>query len=414
MGRPPLGIGEHGNINFSRVSADGVTPEVWRAYCSYRGKDGKASKLERRGTGADAVKAQSAAKSALTKYLRDLNGSTSTRLARNSRLHQAITKYLAGVKKRRKGTTYDEYRRWANARLIPDIGDLTIAECTAGRLQEYFDDLAEQPSKRTGQPLSANSRRGIRKVLKGALAVAIRDGALTVNPVDNMEDIEGDTRPAGGYDGETTAAFFDKLDTDAVAVKYGHNQLIKFQFHTGARIGEALAVRWQDANLTDAPVTVEHPKFGKVTIPPRTIWFNGNIVRITGQGLARHDGKTPSSVDFVEMTPSLHTMLMVTKPADAKPEDPIFPNSKGAFRCPHSTQTNIRRLRKRIEFDDFTTHFGRRTYGTALDAAGQTGRQVADGLRKASIADTQKSYMVRGLKNPEAAGAIEVFYKRKA
>lgn len=414
MGRPPLGIGEHGNINFSRVSAEGVTPEVWRAYCSYRGNDGKTSKPERRGAGADAAKAQSAAKSALTKYLRELNGSNTTKLARSSRLHQAIAKYLVGVKKRRKGTTYDEYRRWANARLIPDIGDLTIAECTAGRLQEYFDDLAEKPSKRTGQPLSANSRRGIRKVLKGALAVAIRDGALTVNPVDNMEDIEGDTRPAGGFDGETTADFFDALDTDRIAVKFGHNLLIKFMFHTGTRIGEALAVRWEDANLTDKPITVEHPKFGRIVIPPQTIWINGNMVRITGAGLARHDGKTPSSVDFVQMTPSLHTMLTVHKPANARPEDPIFPNSKGAFRCPHSTQTNIRRLRKRIKFDNFTTHFGRRTYGTGLDAAGQSARKVADGLRKASIADTQRSYMLRGLKNPDAAPAIEDYYKRKA
>lgn len=412
MGRPPRGIGEHGPVYFSRISKDGVTPETWRAYCGYRGKDGKTYSPERRGTGKDTEKAQAAAQANLLRHIRELNGSNTTQLARASRLREAIAKYLESVKKRRKATTYDEYRKWANARLIPDLGELRLSECTAGRLQDYFDDLAETPSARTGAPLAANSRRGIRKVLRGALQVAIRDGALTVNPVDHLEEIEGDTKPPGGYDGETAAKFFDAIDTDEIAVAYGHNELIKFQFHTGARIGEATALRWQDLNLTDKPIAVTHPKFGRVTIPPRTIWFNGNIVRVTGAGLVRHDGKTPSSVDFVEMTPSLHTMLTVRRPADARPEDPIFPNSKGAFRCPHSTQTNIRRLRKRVKFPDFTTHFGRRTYGTGLDAGGQSARKVADGLRKASIADTQKSYMLRGLKNPEASGIIEGYYKR--
>lgn len=413
MGAPPLGIGEHGKINTSRLSPEGETPEKWRAYCLHRGKDGKTTKPERRGEGPDAETAKKAAIASLKKYLRELSGSTVTKLARHTRLRVAVLRYLEGVQKRRKGTTYDLYRRWANARIIPDIGDLTLAECTAGRLQDYLDDLAEKPSAKTGKPLAANSRRAIRKVLNGTLKLAIRDGALTVNPVTALEPIEGTAKPPRGYDSEEAAAFFDKLDADRIANAYGHADLIRFLFETGARIGEALAVRWGDVNLSDEPVEVDHPVFGRWTIPPQTVWFNGNMVRVTGKGVLRHEGKTPSSVDLVGMPPALCLRLLVLRPAGAKPEDPIFPNSKNTFRCPSSTQDNIRRLRKRIGFPDFTTHYGRRTYGTALDSAGQNARQVADGLRKASIADTQKSYMIRGLKNPEAVGAINDFFSRQ-
>lgn len=412
MGAPPLGIGQHGKINTSRLSAEGEVPERWRAYCLYRGKDGKTSKPERRGEGATAELAKKAAIKSLEKHLRELATSTATKLGRTTRLRVAVLRYLDGVKIRRKGTTYDLYRRWANARVIPDLGDLTIAECTAGRLQEYFDELAVTPSKQTGVPLAANSRRAIRKVLNGTLKLAIRDEAITANPISALEPIEGKKKPARGYDAAETAAFYEALDNDRIGNAYGHTDLIKFQFETGARIGEALAVRRGDVNLSDEPVVVDHPTFGRWTIPPWTVWFNGNMVRVTGQGVIRHDGKTPSSVDLVGLAPTTCLRLLVQWPADAKPEDPLFPDSNGNFRCPSSTQSNVRRLRKRIGFPDFTTHYGRRSYGTALDSAGHSARQVADGLRKTDIGDTQKSYMIRGLKNPEAVAAIEKFLSR--
>ncbi len=413
MGAPPLGIGDHGKINTSRLSPEGETPEKWRAYCLYRGKDGRTTKPERRGEGASAEEAQKAAIKNLKTHLRELKSSTTTKLAHTTRLRVAVLKYLEGVYVRRRGSTYDVYRRWANARVIPDLGELTIAECTAGRLQDYFDELAVKPSATTGEPLAANSRRAIRKVLNGAMKLAIRDEAITSNPVSALEPIEGVKKPGLGFDSAEAAAFYEALDQDRIGNAFGHTDLIKFQFETGARIGEALAVRRSDVNLTDKPVVANHPKFGRWTIPPYSVWFNGNMQRVTGQGVVRHDGKTPSSVDLVGLAPSTVLRLLVQWPANAKPEDPLFPNTKGAFRCPSSTQDNIRRLRKRIGYPDFTTHYGRRSYGTALDSAGHTARQVADGLRKTDISDTQKSYMVRGLKNPEAVAAIESFISQR-
>ena len=412
--RPPLAIGTHGKIGYSRLSPEGVTPETWRAYANYRGKDGKTWKPERRGSGADTKKAQKAAKASLEQFLRELNGSNVVKLAKNTRLHVAVNAYLESVKKRRKGTTYDTYRRWANARVIKDIGELRLSECTVGRIQDYLDDLAEKSSAKTGEPLSPNSRRQIRKVISGALRLAVRDGAIATNPCADLDDIDGGARKlARGYDAATSASFFEALDTDPVAVRFGHNHLIKFLFLTGARIGEALAVRWCDINLDTEPVDVEHPVFGRWTIPARSVWFNGNIVRITGRGVVRHDGKTPSSVDLVGMSDSLHTMLTVIKPAGAKPEDPVFPSTKGTHRCPGTTQTIVARLRERIGFPEFTTHYGRRSHATALDAAGQTGRQVSDSLRKSSVADTLASYMVRGISNPAAPAAIDEYFGQK-
>lgn len=411
MGAPPLDIGQHGTINVSRLHRECVTSEKWRAYCLYRGKDGYTRKVERRGEGPDAKTAIAAAQASLDKRLRELNkDNAAPGISRQTRLEEALRIFLADIKLRRRPTTYDLYRRWVNARLVPGLGGLLPKEWTTARFQAYFDTLAQETSPQTGKPLSASTRRTLRKILNGTMRIAIRDEVLTANPIRNMQPIEGRAKPAQGYDKEEAAEFLDAVRKDRLATAWGYGDIIEFMFYTGTRVGEALAIRWCDANLSDQPVKVTHPLFGTKVIPPWSVWINGNIVRVTGVGIVRHDGKTEGSVDVIGVPQSLGIKLMYKRPRDARPEDPIFPNAKGTFRCPSSMQANVRGLRKRIKFPEFTTHFGRRTYGTALDGDGHNARQVADGLRKVSIADTQKSYMVRGLKNPAAASSIEAFY----
>ncbi|WP_093278773.1 hypothetical protein [Saccharopolyspora shandongensis] len=63
--------------------------------------------------------------------------------------------------------------------------------------------------------------------------------------------------------------------------------LVRFLLGTGCCIGEAVAVRWKDVNLTDKPVVVDGTE-----IPPRSVWINGNIVSVKSKGLVRHGGKT--------------------------------------------------------------------------------------------------------------------------
>lgn len=412
MGAPPLDIGQHGKVNVSRLHRECVTSEKWRAYCLYRGKDGYTRKLERRGEGRDAEAAIAAAQAKLDKYIRELNKDTNVHpgITRQTRLEEALSIFLADVKLRRRATTHDLYRRWVNARLIPGLGGLLPKEWTTARFQAYFDELAQEINPHTGKPLAASTRRTLRKILNGAMKLAIRDEVLTTNPIRNMQPIEGRTKPAQGFDKDEAAEFLDAVRKDKLATAWGYGDLIEFMFYTGTRVGEAIAVRHGDVNMSDEPVKVDHPVFGTKVIPPWSVWINGNIVRVTGVGLVRHDGKTDGSVDVVGVPQSLCIKIMYNRPADARSEDPVFPNSKGNFRCPSSTQANVRGLRKRIKFPAFTTHFGRRTYGTALDEGGHNPRKVADALRKLSIADTQRSYMVRGLKNPEAASAIEAFY----
>src|SRR6266498_1859732 len=158
--------------------------------------------------------------------------------------------------------------------------------------------------------------------------------------------------------------------------------LIRFLFGTGCRFGEALAVRWYDLNLTEEVIIVVAPDGVRVKLPPHTVFFNGNIVHVKGEGLVRNEGKTASSRGIISLPDFLHTLLLVRAPAmattGAGTMEPVFPSGLLGWRHPSNVQRSVRRLRLRIGYPDFTTHVGRKTVGTVLAKAGHSSRQVAD------------------------------------
>lgn len=416
MGRLPLKPGTHGE-----VSVKEKTPGKWIALARFGDLDGITRTVERSGP------TEKAALAALDEAFKERRGGASAdaKLTSTSRVRDAAALYLERTDIRRKGTTYDTYRRWVTNEIVPSIGGLRGVYCTVARLQSYMDKLETADRLSTGEPLSPNSRRQIRKCIRGIMQMFVRHGVLDRNPVNDLDVIEGGPkkRPRS-YDAAETREFLRRVDNDKVAMRTLLNVVVRFLFYVGCRIGEALAVRWADLNLTAKPVKVIDPVLGEQVIPPYSVWVNGNVVRVTGKGLIREDGKTESSRGVVGLPPTLVTLLLFITPADADPYEPVFPATSGGWRCPNNVQTSIRRLRKRISeldaagssmsmsFVDFTTHIGRKSYGTALDEGGQSARKIADALRKASVSDTQNTYMGRRIVNAEAAALVESYFMR--
>ncbi|GGM53023.1 phage integrase [Longimycelium tulufanense] len=397
MGRPPLDIGTHGKINTRCETPAGVTPEKWRAYTNYRDNDGKTRQVERWGP------TENKALNALNRALRDRAGRSGTRLARNSRFADAAKIYIEQIRAKRKPTTYDNYNWFLEEVVLPAVGQLLLREITPARLDDLIDDLRDK------RDFSTSSLRNVRIVLRGVLQVAVRREILAHNPGRDMSRIEGGPRcKPRALTAEQLADFLTKLDADERAVAQDLPDLLRFLFGTGARIGEALALRWCDCNLTDDPITI-----GDQTIPPRSIWINGNIVRVKEVGLVRHDGKTFAANRVVGLPDFLHTLLLVRKDLTAADEEPVFPSGVLTWRDPRNVGTAIRHLRQRIGYPDFTSHVARKTVATTLDRSGHTARQIADQLGHANPSMTQNVYMGRGLANPEAPKALDALHRQK-
>lgn len=409
MAGTPLAPGTAGDIWTQRITTEGAKPERWKAGCRYRHANGAYQQLVRRGP------SERAAKTKLRGVVADLSPKGNVKLTGASRFREAAALYLDKIEAKRKGTTHDTKRSYMKVWVLPGLGELHLRECTAARLNDYFESLTIAKTQK-GTLLAPNSRRAIRKIVRGVMQVAILHEVIDRNPIDNIEDIEGGTlkRPTA-FTAERTRLFFAECDADTIAVKSGLNLLLKFLFLTGARIGEAYALRWRDVNLTDNPITVNDPVDGDKVLPPHSLWINGNIVRVTGKGLLRHEGKTFRSRRLIDPMPAaVFDMLFLHKPITAHPDQPVFPNGKLTWRDPQNTQKRIQGLRNRIGFEDFTSHIGRKTLGTGMDKAGFTAREIADLLGKASVRDTQDTYMGRDLPNPAAAAAIDKLFSPEA
>lgn len=417
MPRPPLPIGTHGAVNTRALVdgtwypkqkiPDGAKPTQWSASTRFRDTDGSTNPVKRGGA------SETKAKTALEKACAERSGSK-PKLPPHTKFKDVAALWIAKQQTAQKGTTYDTKRRWLTGVVLPALGELRVRECTTTVLQDFFDDLATDDRPGTGEPLSAGSRRGIRAVVSGVLQYAVaRTDLLATNPVRELESIKGGPRKKPrAFDQKQAAEFFAKVDADKWARRGQLSQLLRFMFYTGVRAGEVLAIRWQELNLTSAPVVVSDPVAGDLEVPPHSVWISGNIVRVTGQGLLRHEGKTDASQGIVGLPSTLVMMLLVQRPPSAGDHEPVFPSTTGGWRDPNTLQASIRKLCDRIGVEGFTSHVARKTYATALDRAGQSAGQITAALRKTDVDNTQEVYVALRASNPEAAGLIDSFYRQ--
>lgn len=382
MARPPMPLGSHSDIIIREKDTSIGTR--WRAECYVRDLDGKTRRVER--WGESGPKARRKLQTVLAERT---GGPTDGGLSGSSRFIDAADMWLADVKQRRADTTVDCYEQRYRSLVKPALGELRLQEINVGVLDAFMMQLAKRK-------LSVSTRRNVRTVLTGALGVATRHGVYRANPARDMSRIEG-TESKRAVRALTKAERTDllgKLDAAAaeseVIAARGLTSLVRFLMGTGARIGEALAIRWADVDLDEAVVHI-----------------NGNIVPVRGKGLVRHGGKTAAAHRTVALAPFLVEMLRARLTPETDPNEPVFPNSLLGWRDPSRVGKWIRQARKDAGYPWLTSHVFRKTAATILDEMGFSAREIADMLGHSRPSITQDSYMHRGGSNPRAAAALD-------
>ena len=384
-------IGTHGEISAWQINAD---PEKWAADARYRPVDGKVRQMRR--TGPTERKARATLTKALTKRLTARHAG----LGGGDRFEKLADVWLKNIRRDKSGTTYDRYESRLRNHVLPALGSLTLRECTASRIADVLDELADHDM----EPATV---RGIRTVISGVMEVAVRRGLIDTNPVRSLGRIQGGrATKAPAFDALQLRDFLARVDGDEQSVRADLPDLVRFLFGTGVRFGEALAVRWRDLNLGDEPQRMTDSTGHIERIPAGAVWINGNIVDVKAKGLVRNEGKTFSANRVIQLPPYLVTLLMVRRPVGALLDEPVFPSRELRWRHPSNVQRSMRRMRERIGYQGFVTKVGRRTVATILDEGGLSAREIADVLGHAKPSMTQDVYMARGRANPAAADRL--------
>ena len=148
--------------------------------------------------------------------------------------------------------TYGRYEYIIEKHINPKLGDYELEELSPVLLQDFVLDKIEHGNLKTNGPLANNSVIGIVNVLKNALGLA---KSLEIIQKDYTNKI----KLPQAIEKEVTA--FDKLEQDKLVkfcleAKKKNYVGIVICLYTGIRLGELLALTWNDIDLNSGIMNI--------------------------------------------------------------------------------------------------------------------------------------------------------------
>jgi integrase len=374
-----LGLGERGEVSYLTQGTSTIALVYYRDFTGHR------RKIKR--SGSSKAVARRAVDKALDSVLSVGQGGEFTA---SSTLHQAASGWLAmfdGQVQRgaRSPSTLELYRDAVDRHVVPGIGQLRLGEITTGRVDRFLQRVLDSKGYATAKLT--------RTVLSGICGWLVRRDALSHNPVRDATPLQGDhDRTPRALTPAQIRDWLKVLDADPMAQRWDLPQLARFILATGLRLGEALAVSWQDVDLNRGVINIE--------------W---TVLRLKGQGLVRRPLKTKSSYRVLVLPGWCLTMLRQRRVSRGAFDGPVFPDSNGGFRDRNNVGRAFRQVRSGTDFEWVKPHTYRKTVATLLDSKGATARMIADQLGHARVSMTQDVYMGRRAVNSQVAEALNTF-----
>ncbi len=296
----------------------------------------------------------------------------------------------AGLKPR----TLSSFRAKVDLHILPALGGFKVRKLHRGTIKTL---LAEKQAS----GLSVDSVRLIHAALRGMLNVAVEDEVIRTNPASGLGRVLRLSRSSSerqqrirAFDAGQLARLLEAAETKTPRF----HLLFLIMARTGLRLGEALALRWEDINLARRELRVER-----------------------GLGPSR-DPDTPKSGHgrTVELSRGMCAVLRRLRArageaafrAGARRASWLFPAADGRP-MPHITaQLAFKRTLRAAELPEhFSCHSLRHTYASLLLAGGVSPAYVQEQLGHASIELTVGTNG-RWLRK-KAPGALDILDGRK-
>lgn len=141
-------------------------------------------------------------------------------------------------------STFESYARNIRFHIVPRIGHEPLQGLTAARLNAFYGERSKS-GRRDGKGLSPRSVRYLHAIIRHALADAVKWGRTVRNVADAAEPPSArraKAPPPKTWSAAELRAFLESVRGDRLSA------LWTFYATTGARRGEALALRWNDVD----------------------------------------------------------------------------------------------------------------------------------------------------------------------
>lgn len=348
MGRPRTPIGTFGEIHFERTPAGQV-----RARARYRDDDGQIRRVSAVGS------TQKAAERKLKEQLGNRASRTDyNEVTPDSSFNQLVELWLDDLDLTGQiaDSTRALYERNMRQLVLPVFEHYALREITVGRVDRFLKALAANKSYSTAKQAKT--------VLSLAFGLAVRYDALHENPVRETAKLHKPRSEAKALTVKEINAIRDAARSWRRGAGFSGpppdgqlEQIIEVMLGTSARIGEVLAIRKCDVD---------------VTVSPATVRICGTIVSPTGKPTHRqHHPKTQKSTRTVSVPSFVAEVLRqrLVLVSDEEPGHLIFFSRNHTPLTTNNIRRRLRAVLEDVEIESVTPHSFRRTVATFLDRA---------------------------------------------
>lgn len=156
------------------------------------------------------------------------------------------------VKTSNKQRTFERYRQTANVHIIPILGEYELTELHPIDLQRFVSDLLVNGNKRTGQGLSSNFVKSVISVLQNSLKTAHILGLIPEYTADKIKRPKIVEKQVECF----SVVEQKKIEQYVLESKKSKLKGIVLCLYTGLRIGELLALTWNDIDFQQGRLAV--------------------------------------------------------------------------------------------------------------------------------------------------------------
>lgn len=226
---------------------------------------------------------------------------------------EVAARWLADVERSKAGSTTVLYRSLYEHHVKPRFGDRPIGTLTATQVQTWYDEL--------GTTLSGNTVAVAHKVLRGICQHAVTDGIIRTNPTDGRRLPHDPPAAIVAWTPAEARAYLAHVARDDAAIP------MILMLATGMRVGETLALHWEDIDLEARTARVH-----------RTL-------QLTPAGVVISDRPKTDASNRTVALPAVAVMALRRQRVLAQDSALVFPNRAGE---PLSTSTVRQRLARHI------------------------------------------------------------------
>lgn len=289
-----------------------------------------------------------------------------------------ITEFLAEKRPKVKFSTYTRYVENSEWYILPELGDIVITDLSQEIIDQYSSSL-QSNGRKHGGALSSKTVKDILAVLRQAVKFAIKKKYISTP--DFIIECPKQGKPNIQVFSHKEQSKLEQIsNSQEDPLKYG----IFLSLYTGLRIGELCALRWEDLDLDNAILSVNHTVLRIRDYDQE----NGKKTR-----LIIEVPKTDSSMRQIPLPDAINQHLLLIKNNSAAPEKAFFLTGTARLIEPRNYYEKYKKYLKEADLDGFNFHALRHTFATRCIEKGIDPKALSEILGHASVQITLDRYV---------------------